>query len=95
MTERQDRAEAKDAGPPAEVHWDRSNMRSSACNLAGARAAPGGVALAFGASRSRAGGELEIELLHRVHLEPVAAERLRELLVKLTSEYQARYRTRE
>jgi hypothetical protein len=78
--------------PAGPVHWDSSAVKSSECNLARARSMPDGIALAFGATRLQPGGELGMELLHRVHLERVAAERLRELLSKLVSEHEARYR---
>lgn len=74
------------------VRWDRGGLRTSACNLASVRGMADGIALAFGTSKPGAGGELEIALLHRVHLEHAAAQRLRDLLAKLASEYEARYR---
>ena len=79
--------------PAQSVLWDDSNLVSSACNIAAARSAPRGVALSFGAARERerSGHELEVELLHRVTLDPTAAARLQQLLMKLAADYEARY----
>lgn len=85
-------SESSGASRPAGIHWDSSGLRASSCNVATARNAPGGVALSFGASQPRAGGELGIELRHRVHLDLAAAQRLCELLTRLTAEYEARHR---
>jgi uncharacterized protein DUF3467 len=72
------------------VRWDTSQLRSSECNVAGATSTPKEVILSFGVSRSRdpSHGELEVELLHRVIMDPVAASRLQQLLTKLVSEHE-------
>jgi uncharacterized protein DUF3467 len=70
------------------VRWDTSQLQSSECNVASATSTPKEVILSFGVSRNRDGsdGELEVELLHRVIMDPVAARNLQQLLTKLVSE---------
>jgi uncharacterized protein DUF3467 len=72
------------------VRWDTSQLRSSDCNVASAISTPTEVILSFGVSRNRdrSRGELEVELLHRVIMDPVAASRLQQLLTKLVSEHE-------
>jgi uncharacterized protein DUF3467 len=70
------------------VRWDTSQLQSSECNVASAASTPKEIILSFGVSRNRDGshGELEVELLHRVIMDPVAARNLQRLLTKLVSE---------
>ena len=72
------------------MRWDTSKVRSSECNVASATSTLKEVILSFGVSRSRdrSPGELEVELLHRVIMDPVAASRLRQLLTKLVYEHE-------
>ena len=73
------------------MRWDTSQLRSSECNVASATSTPKEVILSFGVSRSRdrPHGELQVELLHRVVLDPVAARNLQQLLTKLISEHES------
>jgi hypothetical protein len=73
------------------VRWDTSQLRSSECNVANATSTSKEVILSFGVSGARDGspGELHVELLHRVVLDPVAAKRLQQLLMKLVSEHES------
>ena len=72
------------------MRWDTSQLRSSECNVASATSTPKEVILSFGVSRNRdaSHGELQVELLHRVIMDPVAASRLQQLLTKLVSEHE-------
>ena len=73
------------------MRWDTSQLLSSECNVANATSTSKEVILSFGVSRARDGspGELHVELLHRVVLDPVAAKRLQQLLMKLVSEHES------
>ena len=39
----------------------------------------------------RVGGEVDIELTHRIVMSPFAAKRLAELMAKLVAQYESRY----
>jgi hypothetical protein len=71
------------------IRWDTSALTTAYCNLANARDKDGKIEISVGVSRPReqVGAELEIELLHRVVLDPGAAARLQELLIKLLADY--------
>ena len=71
------------------IRWDTSALTTAYCNLANARDKDGKIEISFGVSRPReqVGAELEVELLHRVVLDPAAAARLQELLMKLLADY--------
>lgn len=83
------RPAAAETGRP---RWDASDLRSSYCNIAAARAARRTVVLDFGidSGRERPGAELKLELLHRVTVQPVIAKHLQLLLSKLLGEHDAR-----
>jgi spore germination protein YaaH len=78
--------------PPA-VKWNASQLKSSYVNFANANSTQEEVVLNFGINNNwdRQVGEVEIELAHRIVMSPFAAKRLAELLVKLVSQYEARY----
>jgi len=80
-------------GAAPRIKWNIANLKSSYVNFANANTTREEVVLNFGLNNSwdRAQPEMEIELAHRIMMSPFAAKRLNELLVKLISEYEARY----
>jgi hypothetical protein len=70
------------------ISWDTSALTTAYCNLGNAREKDGQIEISLGVSRVREeSAELEIQLLHRIVLEPAAAARLQELLIKLVADY--------
>lgn len=82
---------APGGGGQGGIRWDLSGARSSYCTVTSAGSAPQKVIVNFGIPRGRDGSprELEVELLHRVVLSPMAASRLRELVARLLAEHEA------
>ena len=84
------------AGPMAgqpRVKWNTANLKSSYINFANASSTQEEIVLNFGVNTNwdRMGGEVEIELAHRIVMSPFAAKRLSELLEKLLAQYEGRY----
>jgi Protein of unknown function (DUF3467) len=77
------------AAKPQDLQWDLSAARSSYCTVASAKVAPTHALISFGVPRSREGAprELEVEVLHRVSLNLIAAEQLRRLLARVLAEH--------
>jgi len=76
------------------VKWDTSALKSSYCNFCNANSTREEVVLNFGINQTwdrGVGGELEMQLLHRIILSPYAAKRLHELLGRLVGEHETRY----
>ena len=71
------------------TRWDTSGLTTTHCNLGNAREKDGQIEISLGVSRVRGqpGAELEIQLLHRIVLDPAAAARLQELLIKLVEDH--------
>lgn len=75
------------------MRWDTTQLKSSYCNVANATSTREEVVLHFGVNQNRdqPHAELEIRLLHRVTLSPVAARRLQQLLTQLITEHESRH----
>lgn len=84
-----------DAPSTPKVKWSVDKLKSSYVNFANANTTQEEVVLNFGMNNNwdRMAPEVEIELTHRIVMSPFAAKRLSELLVKLVSQYEARYGT--
>lgn len=80
------------AGNP-KVKWNTEHIKSSYINFANANSTREEVVLNFGTNSSwdRAQAEVEIELAHRIVMNPHSAKRLAELLARLMAEYEKRY----
>ena len=76
------------------VKWNTSQLKSSYCNICNASSTREEVVLNFGLNqdwdRDRS-QELEMHLLHRIILNPMAARRLHEVLGRLLTEHEQRY----
>ena len=87
--------------PPAqpEMKLDTSQLKSSYCNVRSATSTREEVVLTFGVNQNwdlqqqRGGGPMEVQLLHRIIMSPVAAKRFHDLLSRLMSEHEARHGT--
>jgi hypothetical protein len=79
---------------PGVVQWSTSGARSSYCTVAVATGHPEGVTLNFGISRGgeRHPGELTLDLLHQLALNPRVAKRLHEVLGRVVADHDARGR---
>lgn len=81
--------------PPAgsRIHWNKSQLKSSYCNVCNASSTREKVVLNFGVNSNRDQGpaEMEVQLQHRVIRSPFAAKCLSEVLTNLVKEYEARY----
>ena len=88
-----DAAPARPDGEDRRVRLDTSRMKSSYCNVCNATSTSEEVVLNFGLNQSwdRPGGDLEIEIHHRVILSPHAARKLKDVLDELIGEYESRY----
>lgn len=86
-------ASASAEGDDRRVRLDTSRMKSSYCNVCNATSTREEVVLNFGLNQSwdRPGGDLEIEIQHRVILSPHAARKLKDVLDELIGEYETRY----
>ena len=75
------------------LRFDTSNIKSTYCNVCNATSTREEVVVNFGVNKTwdMGGGELEVQLEHRIILSPFAAKRLQELLTRLMSEHEARY----
>jgi len=73
--------------------WKVDGLKSSYVDFANANSTREEVVLNFGvnAAWDRSQAEVEIDLSHRIVMSPFAAKRLSNLLVRLVSEYEARY----
>jgi hypothetical protein len=74
------------------MSWDTSGLTTTYCTLGDVRERDGQIEISFGVSRKReqSDAELEVQLLHRIVLDPTAATRLQELLIKLIEDQQSR-----
>jgi hypothetical protein len=82
------------ADAPVKIKWDTSSLKSSYCNFVNANSTREEVVLNFGVNQTwdrGIGGELEMQLHHRIILSPYAAKRLHDLLGRLVSEHETRY----
>jgi len=89
-------ADETGAAPPRQrLKFDTSNLKSSYCNMCNATSTREEVVLNFGVNQSweqpQAGGEIEVQLLHRIILSPYAAKRLSEALSSLIKEHEGRH----
>lgn len=75
------------------LRFDTSNVKSTYCNVANATSTREEVVINFGVNKTwdMGGGELEVQVEHRIILSPFAAKRLQQLLTRLMSEHEARY----
>jgi hypothetical protein len=84
-------AEAK-GNRPAHLNWDTSGLQSHRCSVATASATGAQIILNFGTKKRRdyPGGEVIVELLRRVTLDPLTAKHLLATLQRLIAEHDAR-----
>jgi hypothetical protein len=85
-------AAAPEPTPPA-VNVDTRQLKSSYCNVCNASSTREEVVLNFGINQNwdMGGDKLDIELHHRVILNPHAARRLHQVLGQLLDEHDKRY----
>lgn len=80
-----------------EMKLDTSQLRSSYCNVCSATSTREEVVLTFGVNQNwdlhqqQGGGPMEVQLLHRIIMSPVAAKRFHDLLSRLMKEHEARH----
>lgn len=81
-----------------EMKLDTSQLRSNYCNVCSATSTREEVVLTFGVNQNwdiqqqqGGGGPMEVQLLHRIIMSPVAAKRFHELLSRLMKEHEARH----
>jgi hypothetical protein len=91
-------AEAKPAatgGAPRanQVRFDTSQLKSSYCNVCNGSSTREEVVLNFGVNSTWDLGrdELEVSLQHRIVMSPHAAKRVRDMMVRLIDEHEARH----
>lgn len=82
-----------EGGADRKVKLNTTRMKSSYCNVCNATSTREEVVVNFGLNQSwdRSGGDLEIDIEHRVILSPHAAAKLRDVLDELIGEYEGRY----
>jgi len=75
------------------LRFDSSNIKSTYCNVCNATSTREEVVINFGINKTWDTGnpEMEVQLEHRIILNPGAAKRLRDLLSRLLSEHENRY----
>lgn len=76
-----------------QVRWGIDGLKSTYANFVHATSTREEVVLNFGVNQSwdRVGGAVEINLEHRVILNPITAKRLSELLRGVVAEYETRF----
>jgi hypothetical protein len=87
-------AQAPATDAQVKIKWDTNSLKSSYCNFCNANSTREEVVLNFGVNQTwdrGIGGELEMQLLHRIILSPFAAKRLHDLLGRLVGEHETRY----
>lgn len=86
-------APAQAAPGGQKLRFDTSNVKSTYCNVCNATSTREEVVVNFGVNKTwdMGGGDLEVQLEHRIILSPFAAKRLQELLTRLISEHETRY----
>jgi hypothetical protein len=79
--------------PNQKLRFDTSNIKSTYCNVCNATSTREEVVINFGVNKTwdTAGSELEVQLEHRIILNPIAAKRLQDLLVRLIAGHEQRY----
>jgi len=76
------------------LRLDTSDLKSSYCNVCNASSTKEEIVLSLGINRNwelELGGEVEVQLLHRIILSPFAAKRLAQMLTSLIGDYEARH----
>jgi hypothetical protein len=79
-----------------EMKLDTSQLKSSYCNVCSATSTKEEVVLTFGVNQNwdlqqNAGGPMDVQLLHRIIMSPVAAKRFHDLLTRLMTEHASRH----
>jgi len=79
--------------PEQKVRLDTTRMKSSYCNVCNATSTREEVVLNFGLNQSwdRTDGDIQIEILHRIIMNPHAAKKLHQVLDSLIDEYEGRF----
>jgi hypothetical protein len=79
--------------PERRIRLDTSRMKSSYCNVCNGSTTADEVVLNFGVNQSwdRPDEDYVIQIEHRIMLSPRAAMRMRDVLVSLMEEYEARH----
>ena len=86
----QDSEHREVAGQTGAPRWDLTGMSSAYCNIATATALRDSIAVSLGVTQAAGGrppAELRPELLHRIVLAPLTAQRLHQILGRLLGEY--------
>lgn len=78
---------------PERVRFDTSEVKSDYCNVCNGSSTREEVVLNFGVNSTWDQGrdQLEVKLLHRIVMSPHAAKRVRDMMVRLIEEHEARY----
>lgn len=84
------------AGPAGgnRVRFDTSQLKSSYCNVCNGSSTREEVVLNFGVNSTwdlGSADRLEVALLHRIVMSPHAAKRVRDMMVRLIDEHEARH----
>jgi hypothetical protein len=79
--------------PAQTLRFDSSNIKSTYCNVCNATSTREEVVINFGINKTwdTGGSELDVQLEHRIILNPIAAKRLQDLLVRLIAGHEQRY----
>jgi hypothetical protein len=82
-------AKAPVAAGPGHLRWDTSEQRSHRCTLATASVTFSEIILNFGAKRSSGhpGGEVAVELVQQIALNPLTAKHLSATLERVIADY--------
>jgi hypothetical protein len=77
---------------PAHLNWDTSGLQSHRCSVATASVTREQIILNFGAKKGRdyPGGEVIVELLRRIIIDPLTAKHLLATLQRLIAEHDAK-----
>lgn len=78
---------------PEKVHFDTSDLKSSYCNVCNGTSTREEVVINFGVNTTwdQQRDKLEVALTHRIVMSPHAAKRVRDMMVRLIEEHEARY----
>lgn len=81
------------AVPPEKVKFDTTQLKSTYCNVCNGTSTREEVVLNFGVNSTwdQPRDRLEVSLQHRIVMSPHAAKRVRDMMVRLIEEHEARY----
>ena len=79
--------------PPEKIRFDTTELKSSYCNVCNGTSTREEVVVNFGINTTwdMSRDRIEVSLQHRIVMSPHAAKRVRDMMIRLIDEHEARY----